>query len=69
MASGPIASGSEGFEEWVETLDGYLAEITNSLPSGLGDLGSWRGSNSSAEPEWMAVVDVRARFSLPRMSG
>ena len=29
------ASGSEGFEEWVETLDRYLAEITNSLPSGL----------------------------------
>lgn len=31
----PPTPGSEGFDEWVETLDGYLAEITNSLPSGI----------------------------------
>ena len=33
-------AGSEGFEEWVATLNGYLADITNSLPSGIlsGDL-------------------------------
>ena len=57
-ASGLIASGSEGFDEWVETLDGYLAEITNSLPSGdLGIWGSGRDGISSAHVHTLSLME------------
>ena len=63
---GLIASGSEGFEEWVETLDGYLAEITNSLPSG--DLGMGSGGMNFPDVHTFSSMgcgwNARARFNF-----